>query len=120
MPTAPCSLIKLGEIAAAASMRAPIGTAAAQTPSPSDVKPPAYAVKPLAFDPNPIKGLSEKILASHHDNNYALAVKRLSAITEQLAALDYEGASIRRQRVEARSARSYLPATRRELDEWIP
>lgn len=88
MPTGPCSLIKLGEIAAAASMRA-----AAQTLSPSEVKPPAYAVKPLAFDPNRIKGLSEKNPRHHHDNNHALAVKRLSAITEQLAALVYEGAS---------------------------
>lgn len=33
-------------------------------------------------------GLSEKLLVSHHDNNYVGAVTRLGAITKQLAALD--------------------------------
>ena len=36
-----------------------------------------------------IKGLSEKILVSHYENNYSGAVKRLNAISEQLAGLDY-------------------------------
>jgi Fe-Mn family superoxide dismutase len=49
-----------------------------------------HSVKPLPFDPRSIKGLSEKILRSHYDNNYAGAVKRLNAIAEQLAALDFE------------------------------
>jgi superoxide dismutase, Fe-Mn family len=88
------SLIKLGGIAAAASTLAPIGKAAAQTASPSGAKPISYEVKPLPFDPKAIKGLSEKILVSHHDNNYAGAVKRLNAITEQLAALDYAKAPV--------------------------
>ena len=48
-----------------------------------------YSVKPLPFDPAIIKGLSEKILVSHYENNYGGAVKRLNAITEQLAGLDY-------------------------------
>ena len=48
-----------------------------------------YSVKPLPFDPAKIKGLSEKILVSHYENNYGGAVKRLNAITEQLAGLDY-------------------------------
>lgn len=43
---------------------------------------------PLPFDPKTITGLSEKLLTSHHDNNYAGAVKRLGAIHSQLAALD--------------------------------
>lgn len=43
---------------------------------------------PLPFDPKTITGLSEKLLVSHHDNNYAGAVKRLAAIEGQLAALD--------------------------------
>src|SRR6266853_1758974 len=36
-----------------------------------------------------IKGLSEKILVSHYENNYTGAVKRLNAIVEQIASLDY-------------------------------
>jgi superoxide dismutase, Fe-Mn family len=51
-----------------------------------------YAAKPLPFDPKSISGLSEKILVSHYENNYTGAVKRLNAITEQLAGLDYAAA----------------------------
>ena len=51
-----------------------------------------YTMKPLPFDPQRIKGLSERILVSHYENNYGGAVKRLNAITEQLASLDYEKA----------------------------
>ena len=43
---------------------------------------------PLPFDPRTITGLSEKLLVSHHDNNYVGAVKRLGAIEAQLATLD--------------------------------
>jgi Fe-Mn family superoxide dismutase len=43
---------------------------------------------PLPFDPNTIAGLSERLLVSHHDNNYVGAVKRLASITAQVAALD--------------------------------
>lgn len=50
----------------------------------------AYAPQPLPlpFDPKAVSGMSEKLLVSHHDNNYAGAVKRLGAITAQTAALD--------------------------------
>ena len=44
--------------------------------------------QPLPFDPKSIVGLSEKLLVSHHDNNYVGAVKRLGAISGQLSALD--------------------------------
>lgn len=43
---------------------------------------------PLPFDPKTIAGLSEKLLTSHHDNNYMGAVKRLGSIQGQLAGLD--------------------------------
>lgn len=43
---------------------------------------------PLPFDPKTITGLSEKLLTSHHDNNYVGAVKRLGAITGEVAALN--------------------------------
>src|SRR5207237_10414174 len=48
-----------------------------------------FDVKPMPFDPKKIKGLSEKLLVSHYENNYTGAVKRLAAISEQLAGLDY-------------------------------
>jgi Fe-Mn family superoxide dismutase len=51
-----------------------------------------YAIKPLPFDPQTIKGLSEKILISHYQNNYGGAVARLNSITDQLASLDYDKA----------------------------
>ena len=49
----------------------------------------AYAIKPLACDPTRIKGMSEKLIVSHYENNYGGAVKRLNAITAQLAELDF-------------------------------
>ena len=49
----------------------------------------AYSIKPLACDPARIKGMSEKLLVSHYENNYGGAVNRLNAITAQLAELDF-------------------------------
>ena len=43
----------------------------------------------LAFDPTALNGLSDKLLLSHHRNNYGGAVKRLNLIDEQLAGLDF-------------------------------
>ena len=37
-----------------------------------------YEPKPLSLDPKSIKGISEKVLVSHYENNYVGAVKRLS------------------------------------------
>lgn len=53
-----------------------------------------YAIKKLPFDPAKIKGLSEKLLVSHWENNYSGAVKRLNAITAQLAGLDMATAPV--------------------------
>ena len=53
-----------------------------------------YAIKKLPFDPAKIKGLSEKLLVSHYENNYSGAVKRLNAITAQLAGLDMANAPV--------------------------
>ena len=49
----------------------------------------AYTVKPLACDPAKIKGMSERLIISHYENNYGGAVNRLNAITAQLAELDF-------------------------------
>jgi superoxide dismutase, Fe-Mn family len=51
-----------------------------------------YTMKPLGCDPQRIKGMSEKLIVSHYENNYGSAVKRLNLITEQLAGLDFNTA----------------------------
>src|SRR6266702_4387385 len=53
-----------------------------------------YAIKELACDPQRIKGMSEKLIVSHYENNYGGAVKRLNAITAQLAELDFAAAPV--------------------------
>ena len=45
----------------------------------------SHAVKPLPFDPKKLPGLSEKLLVSHHDKNYAGAVKNLNSVETELA-----------------------------------
>ena len=49
-------------------------------------------IQELPFDPAALQGLSDKLLRSHHQNNYGGAVKRLNAIRTQLAALDFAAA----------------------------
>jgi Fe-Mn family superoxide dismutase len=49
----------------------------------------SYAIKPLPCDPAHIKGMSERLIVSHYENNYGGAVKRLNVIEDQLAELDY-------------------------------
>ena len=71
---------------AAAALSEP--AAFAQTSS-QGTKPMSYDVKPIPFDPKHVNGLSEKLLTSHYENNYTGAVKRLNAITAQLAELDF-------------------------------
>src|SRR5947199_9396461 len=53
----------------------------------------AYQIKPLSCDPAKIKGMSERLIVSHYENNYVGAVKRLNLIEEQLAELDYAKAA---------------------------
>jgi Fe-Mn family superoxide dismutase len=47
-----------------------------------------FAPQAMPFDPKAVPGLSEKLLTSHHDNNYVGAVKRLGAIRAEFAKLD--------------------------------
>src|SRR5256885_17093073 len=49
-------------------------------------------MRPLPFDPATLDGLSEKLLRSHHENNYGGAVKRLNAIRAQLNNLRFASA----------------------------
>lgn len=50
--------------------------------------------RPLDFDPGKLSGLSRRLIASHHENNYTGAVKRLNAIRKQLDALDWSAAPV--------------------------
>ncbi len=43
--------------------------------------------KPLPFDPAKLKGLSEKLIKSHWENNYGGAVKALNAVEQRLSGL---------------------------------
>jgi len=46
-----------------------------------------HEIKPLNFNPKTLNGISEKVIVSHHDNNYAGAVKKLNLIQKQILAL---------------------------------
>ena len=43
-----------------------------------------FQIKPLSCDPVRIKGMSERLIISHYDNNYGGAMKRLNVIEEKL------------------------------------
>jgi Fe-Mn family superoxide dismutase len=51
-------------------------------------------MKPLSCDPTKLNGLSERLIISHYENNYGGAVKRLNAISAQLAELDFAKAPV--------------------------
>jgi Fe-Mn family superoxide dismutase len=63
--------------------------AEAQTAAPAAAR--AFAgqhqPKPLPFDATKLKGISEKLIKSHHENNYTGAVKALNAVEQRLAAM---------------------------------
>jgi superoxide dismutase, Fe-Mn family len=62
---------------------------AAQVPAAGGEAAPAYGGKheviALPFDPKKLRGLSEQLVVSHHDNNYAGAVKNLNKVENALA-----------------------------------
>jgi len=53
-----------------------------------------YEIKTLSCNPAKLKGVSEKLIVSHYENNYGGAVKRLNAITAQLESLDFATAPV--------------------------
>jgi len=50
--------------------------------------------QPLAIDPAKLDGLSQRLIESHHQNNYGGAVKRLNAIRGELAQLDWASSPV--------------------------
>src|SRR5262245_53996494 len=53
--------------------------------TPSSVPPGQHRSKPLPFDPKKLNGLSERLMVSHHENNYGGAIKNLNKVEEELA-----------------------------------
>ena len=47
-----------------------------------------FEMKPLPCDPSRVRGMSERLIISHYENNYGGAVKRLNLIEEKLAEID--------------------------------
>jgi Fe-Mn family superoxide dismutase len=68
--------------------------AASAQAGPVGTPPNAYQPKPMSFDATKVKGMSEKLLVSHYQNNYSGAVRRLNAIAAQLATLDFATAPV--------------------------
>lgn len=63
-------------------------TAADAVPTPRATHPETLTQKPLVFDPKKLDGISEKMIISHHDNNYVGAVKRARVIEEKIVGLE--------------------------------
>src|SRR5262249_48724834 len=61
-----------------------------QTPAASTAAPAfrgQHQIKPLPFDPAKLKGISEKLIRSHHENNYSGAVRALNVVEQRLDAM---------------------------------
>jgi superoxide dismutase, Fe-Mn family len=62
-----------------------------QTSSAATAQAPAFRgrhqPRPLTFDPSKLKGLSEKLIRSHWENNYGGAVKALNVVEQRLDAM---------------------------------
>jgi len=80
-----------GVLAAGAGVLAFNNTIEAQT---QEALPMAFAgkhePKPLPFDATKLNGISEKLITSHHNNNYVGAVKALNVVERRLAVLSKE------------------------------
>jgi len=46
-----------------------------------------HAIVPLPFDPKKLRGISEKVIVSHHQNNYSGAVKKLNLIQKRISSM---------------------------------
>jgi superoxide dismutase, Fe-Mn family len=60
-------------------------TAPGTTRDGPSVAPGRHSLVPLPFDPKVLNGISEKLITSHHENNYGTAIKNLNKVEEELA-----------------------------------
>jgi hypothetical protein len=61
----------------------------------SNLKPGSHAPVPLPFKSNALDGITDTMIGSHHDKNYAGAVKNLNKVENDLAALGKARALLR-------------------------
>lgn len=82
--------VGIGAVAAsAATAAAPPAMAPASAPvTATNNRRITYTPRPLPYAPGSIPGLSERLLTSHHANNYSGAVNRIGAIETQIEALN--------------------------------
>lgn len=78
-----------GILAAGAGLAALNATANAQTDTAMSFRG-GHQPKPLPFDATKLKGISEKLIRSHWENNYTGAVKALNVVEQRLFALQKE------------------------------
>jgi superoxide dismutase, Fe-Mn family len=79
--------LELGSAAAAGALLSSSSVARAApkaSPPPPPLKPGEHKLVELPFDPNKLKGLSAAMLKSHHENNYAGALKNLNKVELEL------------------------------------
>lgn len=74
----------IGTLAGAVAVTALPPTASAKAPALTPVAPGGHKVAPLPFNPAKLRGLSDKLLTSHHANNYSGAIKNLNAVELEL------------------------------------
>ncbi len=77
----------LGSIAAGLSITGLEVTAQSTAPPPARVFRGEHKPQPLPFDPAKLKGISEKLIKSHWENNYGGAVGALNVIEKRLATM---------------------------------
>ena len=68
-----------------------------------------YEPRPLPFRPGSLRGISERLIVSHHARNYAGAVRRLNSILDSLSSLPadakpYQVAGLKREELVARNS----------------
>jgi Fe-Mn family superoxide dismutase len=87
-----CARPALAKSAPPASPSMPPSAATSRSGAVPMPSPPAltgtHAVVPLPFKPTALNGISEKMIVSHHDNNYAGAVKNLNKAEQELARIN--------------------------------
>ncbi len=76
-----------GILATSASVLAFNQTGEAQTENSAMAFRGTHQPKPLPFDAAKLKGISEKVIKSHWENNYIGSVKALNAVEQRLAAM---------------------------------
>lgn len=79
-----------GILAAGAGVLAFSDQTVSQTAAPALAFAGKHQLRPLPFDPTKLNGISEKLIRSHHENNYVGAVKALNLVEQRLASLGKE------------------------------